>query len=129
MEQYLDINLDSDNVMKSMHGIADRVLSRFKKDMPVKKGPGGLNEITDLRAKIALMIEKPFYHVCGITNGWTVHELFVTYEACRKFVNPGALFWTIYKKKKHIYGKQTNAGMGNKGRQSNSAQVRQASLF
>lgn len=95
--------LDNDNVARPIYkisSIADRALPVVK----VKKR-GGLNEITDLRDKTAKMLNLKLGAIQGITKGWTKAQLYDTYHAAEQFINPPALWWCIYKKKKHLYGK------------------------
>jgi hypothetical protein len=118
---------DNDNIAKPIYKIsslANRVLPTIK----VKKR-GGLNHITDLREQTAKLLNVPKEQVMGITKGWSKEELYKTYHSAEQFINPPALWWTIYKQKKHIYGKQTNAKMGSKGRISNKKENAQRPLF
>jgi len=122
---------DNDNIAKPIYKIsslADRVLPTVK----VKKR-GGLNEITDLREKTALMLNLKLGAIQGITKGWTKKQIYDTYHSAEQFINPPALWWCIYKQKKHIYGKRIKQkglrGVGKEGGANNQEEYAQRSLF
>ncbi len=129
--EYLNISLDSSDVLRGIKASADKILERLKADIPTKRKPGGLNEITDLRTKTATMLGVTFGQICGLTSGWSVAELYAIYHASEQWPNPPALWWVIYKKKKVIYGrinKKEIPGVGKKGREQDE-ELRQGTLF
>lgn len=77
----------------------------LKQDITTSKR-GGLNEITDLRDKIAILIDRPIGQVMKLTKNWSKYELYLTLHAAEQFTqNPPACWWVLYKKNKDTYGK------------------------
>lgn len=117
-------------ICEGMKTIADRISAQ--KNTPIKKKRGGLNEVTDLRAQTALLLEKPVGQIQRLTTGWTASELRDTLKAANLFVkNPPACWWLIYKANKNKYGqnnKRTLQKTREKGR-SNKQTKRQSILF
>lgn len=129
-EEYLDIDLNSDKVASGLSAFV-KTFSTKLQDVPIQKKRGGLNQITDLRAKTATMLDKPIEQVYGLTKNWTIAQLYEIYHIAEQYSNPAPIWWTVYKKKKHIYGKTNKKeirGMGQKRRNENG-QVGQKTLF
>lgn len=124
MEEYIDPTIDT-----SIQGIGSFI--QLPKVI-VQKRRGGLNEITDLRRQVAEMLKISTGQVSFMTKGWTIEQIYEVYNASIKFVNPPALFWKIWKKKKETYGKKINnrtiQKVGKQGRQKDSPE-RQGTLF
>lgn len=98
--KYYDDNLTSDN-FKSFEQLVSTIQIKTK-----ERKRGGLNEITDLRTQIATLLDRSFGQVSKLTKNWSATELRDTLKTANSFINPPALFWKLYKEKKHIYGKK-----------------------
>lgn len=94
--------------IKKVGNLLERYNSKVQKDVPTTKKRGGLNEITELRYKTATLIKKPIGQVNRLTGGWTKAELRDTLKLCQSFINPPALWWTLYKK--NNYGRNRKKG-------------------
>lgn len=129
--QYLNENLDSNKAMTSILDIAKKYIPKFNKDIATKKKRGGLNEITDLRGETAKMLKIPIEQVFGLTRNWSASQLRDTLKACNNFINPPALWWTLYKKNKTIYGRTNKKILlrNRKERWKENSTERQKTLF
>lgn len=99
--QYLE-EFELNATAKNIKSIASKY--EIPKDIKPKRR-GGLNEITDLRDETAKMLEVPIGQIYGLTKGWSKDNLRDTLKICKNFINPGALWWKIYKEKKNEYGR------------------------
>lgn len=111
--------------------LVEYIKKLFARTQPVKGGVR--SESGELRAKIALLIDKDIKQVCGLTRGWSNYTLLRSYEdavAWRK--NPGACWWVIYKKNKLIHGRRGTKAtrvVGDKRRKKHTEKTRNKTLF
>jgi hypothetical protein len=82
------------------------LLVKFSPSKPIKGSK--LNEITDLRNQIALLVGKPIGQIYGLTRNWSKENLYLTIRLSKDFKNPAAGWWVLYKKNKDEYGRKRN---------------------
>lgn len=65
-----------------------------------KKKRGATSPESEIRDLISQMLSRPFRQISGLTKGWTVDEMYVTYNKAKSFkANPAALMWKLIKEK------------------------------
>lgn len=65
-----------------------------------KKKRGATSPESEIRDLISQMLSRPFRQISGLTKGWTVDEMYVTYNKAKSFkANPPALLWKLIKEK------------------------------
>jgi hypothetical protein len=65
-----------------------------------KKKRGATSPESEVRDLISQMLSRPFRQISGLTKGWTVDEMYVTYNKAKSFkANPPALLWKLIKEK------------------------------
>ena len=128
----LDDKRETDYTINGISAYVGRFQKLLSQDIPTKRS--GLNEITDLRLKTAKLLDRPIEQVYGLTKNWSKEELYKTLRSAEQFINPPALWWKIYKEKRHIYGKEKRTNkkrlreVGQNRRSKNSIEG-QISLF
>lgn len=65
------------------------------KEIKVKKR-GATSPESEIRDNISKLLNRSFKQVAGLTKGWTIDEMYVTYNKARSFkANPAALMWKL----------------------------------
>lgn len=92
--------LERDNPITDL--FSDRLFSEIK-----KKKRGATSPESEIRDLISQMLSRPFKQISGLTRGWTVDEMYITYNKAKSFkANPAALMWKLIKEKNSEIKKQ-----------------------
>lgn len=65
------------------------------KEIKVKKR-GATSPESEIRDNISKLLNRSFKQVAGLTKGWTIDEMYITYNKAKSFkANPAALMWKL----------------------------------